>query len=407
MEKDTILQYIDEHVTAKWNCNSRSPFTEEDWTACHLKKFSPSEKKANEAALSMLLKDIQKNNFNFEGFIEKENFLCIKKYMGVPLFQDYLKSMCSFFRAARAFDECITASQIWQALRNYLIFGMIVAMSGEKQTFHDAILGFSLLYPYTDNYIDDPNVSKTDKDTFNHMIYATLCGEEPSVSDELQRKTKQCVKMCRNYQNGSRKTEASELCLLMLDAQAKSTTFAGMTDKDYATKKAEILDMLAYKGGMSVLIDYFFSVPEMNEQGIIFYLQFGLLLQMADDIQDIHEDLNSQTPTFFSGVGTVKEREENLHRLMHFTREIFEQYGSKDYPIRQFMLRNCILLYMFAVLRSEDYFSEELKADLEPYLPFRREYASRIEKEFRITDSLSAQEQERFFHIIDELCNLL
>ena len=405
MEKEKVLQYIDGHVTAKWNGCSRVPFTKKEWEACYLKAFTLSEKKANEAAVSKFLKGIQKNKIDFETFLDEENFLCIREYMGIPLFQDYLKSMCSFLRATREYDKNITASQIWQALRNYLIFGMIVAMTGEKQTFHDAIMGFSLLYPYTDNYIDDTTISGKDKDAFNRMIYDTLRGADPSVTDALQRKTKQCVEMCRNYRGGSCKEEASKLCLLMLDAQAKSTAFMGMTEKDYETKKAEILDMLAYKGGMSVLIDYFFSVPEMDEKGIIFYRQFGLLLQMADDIQDIGDDLKSETPTFFSEVGSVAERDANLYQLMHFTREIFEAYDSGEYPVRRFMLRNCLILYMSAVLRSEAFFSEELKAGLEPYLPFRTEFASRLEKDFRVTEDMTAAEQETFFRMIDRLCD--
>lgn len=277
-------------------------------------------------------------------------------------------------------------------------------MVGEEQSFHDSIMSFSLLYPYTDNYIDDPDISEQNKEDFNQMIHKTLCGEEVPAKDDLQRKTKQCLISCRNYRNETKVQEASELLLLMLDAQAESTEFMGeLTDCDKMDRD-KVLNMLAYKGGMSVMIDYFYSVPEMKEKAILFYLQFGLILQLADDIQDIREDLESDMRTLYSLVDSVEQREQNLFRLMRFTMQVFQQYEAENKQVQKFMLRNCMILFEFAILRSEEFFSEKLLNSIEPYLPFHREYARNIGKEFQFTDKMPLQAQERLFASIELMC---
>ena len=146
----------------------------------------------------------------------------------------------------------------------------------------------------------------------------------------------------------------------MLDAQAESTEFMGeLTDCDKMDRD-KVLNMLAYKGGMSVMIDYFYSVPEMKEKAILFYLQFGLILQLADDIQDIREDLESDMRTLYSLVDSVEQREQNLFRLMRFTMQVFQQYEAENKQVQKFMLRNCMILFEFAILRREEFFSEKL-----------------------------------------------
>ena len=43
---------------------------------------------------------------------------------------------------------------------------MIVEMQGEKQNAADPVLAYSLLYPYTDNYIDNAGIAKIPKVSF-------------------------------------------------------------------------------------------------------------------------------------------------------------------------------------------------------------------------------------------------
>lgn len=404
MNKQRILAYLEEYVISMWNRQEPHPFTQQDWEACFLKEFSEREKNENEAVLNEFLKKTKHNRFDFEGFLASEGFLHIEQYMGKELFQDYLINICLFLKRTKEFDSNLSVAQIWQALRNYYIYGMITAMVCEKQTFHEAIMSFSLLYPYTDNYIDNPDISEKEKKAFNHMIYKTLCGEDISVTDDLQQKTKQCLISCLNYRNGSKFQEASELLLLMLDAQAESTEFMGTLSESDKIDWDKVLNMLAYKGGMSVLIDYFYSVPDMKENAIIFYLQFGLILQLADDIQDIQEDRESDMKTLYSQVDNVWQREQNLFRLMRFTMDVFQQYNSENEQIRRFMLRNCMLLYEFAVLRSEEFFSEKLINEMEPYLPFHKDYARKLGQEFRFSEDMPKQAQERWFTLVDSMC---
>ena len=405
MDKQTIIRYLNEYVIPVWNNQEPLPFTQKDWQSCIIEKFSEKEKNENESVLNEFMNKMKQNQFDFEDFLNRERFLCIEQYMGKDLFQDYLKSVCLFLRGTKEFDPELSVAQIWQALRNYYIYGMIVAMVGENQLFHDKIMSYSLLYPYTDNYIDNPDISEQKKKDLNRMIFKILHGEEAAIADNLQEKTKQCLLSCLDYNNKSKAGEAADLLLLMLDAQIESTGFMGTLSESDKNDRDEVLKMLAYKGGMSVLIDYFYSVPDMKENSIIFFLQFGLILQLADDIQDIKEDRESNMKTLYSLVDSVEQREQNLFRLMRFTLEVFTRYDAENEQIRKYMLRNCMILFEFAILRSEEFFSAKLLSELEPYFPFHRDYAKKLEKEFRFSEAMSKHAQEQWFTMVGLMCD--
>ena len=89
---------------------------------------------------------------------------------------------------------------------------------------------------------------------------------------------------------------------------------------------------------------------------------------------------------------------------MRFTMQVFQQYEAENKQVQKFMLRNCMILFEFAILRSEEFFSEKLLNSIEPYLPFHREYARNIGKEFQFTDKMPLQAQERLFASIELMC---
>lgn len=404
VDKDFILNHVENDILKLWHEQSREPLTEEEWAECLIVKTTKEEKHKNQKVLENFIKKARNGKFDFQYLLDNEQFVLLEKYMGSELFAQYITSMCQFFRGVRTFDPSITAPWVWQALRNYLIYGTIVGMEAGEQGCHDAIMGYSLLYPYTDNYIDNPDISNSDKIEFNQMIEDTLKGKEIKPTDPLQDKIIKCLLMGMNYREGSKKEASSALLLLMLDAQAYSTRFMGYSKEDYRTKKDDIIRMLGYKGGVSVLNDYFFSIPKIDLNGIIFYLQFGFILQLADDIQDIPGDIASKTPTLYSMVDSVKEREANFYQLIRFIRAAFQGYEAKNEQMRLFMLRSTMLLCMLTIIRSEDEFSDEFNHYMDDYIPFARDFSNQIDASININDKMSKLEQERLFTIIGAMC---
>lgn len=80
-----------------------------------------------------------------KGVLEKEKILCLSEWMGGELLDAFERETKNFIGKVRGFDEALKPEQIWQAMRNYFIYGMIVEMQGGEQNADDPILAYSLL----------------------------------------------------------------------------------------------------------------------------------------------------------------------------------------------------------------------------------------------------------------------
>ena len=59
-------------------------------------------------------------------------------------------------REARRFDPAVSTADILQASRNAWTACGLQMLLGRKMRLTPAIFAYSMLYPYTDNYMDDP-----------------------------------------------------------------------------------------------------------------------------------------------------------------------------------------------------------------------------------------------------------
>ena len=63
-----------------------------------------------------------------------------------------------FVRDARAFDRAIPDDHLFQALRNLWVIHSVQALLESEIELSPSTFGYSMLYPWTDNYLDDPQV---------------------------------------------------------------------------------------------------------------------------------------------------------------------------------------------------------------------------------------------------------
>ena len=103
------------------------------------------------------------------------------------LFGDaFYESSVAFARDARLFDPRCTFEQLGQALRNVWIgnsFQMLLDLPVELRP---GLFAYSMLYPVTDNWLDDPDVSDDRKRSFNDRFTTRLAGLPMSPTDERQ-----------------------------------------------------------------------------------------------------------------------------------------------------------------------------------------------------------------------------
>ena len=90
----------------------------------------------------------------------------------------FIKATKEFISSSKKFDKNLSYEDIGQAMRNLWIVNMLQQAFGEEIKFTNAIFGYSMLYPYTDNYLDSIEVNKDKKIEFNNRFTKRLGGEK-------------------------------------------------------------------------------------------------------------------------------------------------------------------------------------------------------------------------------------
>ena len=88
-----------------------------------------------------------------------------------------------FAQWARRFDSDLSIADTIQACRNAWTVCGIQPLLGDAMQMTPAIIGYSLLYPYSDNYLDSAKISKERKLEFSGRFRDRLCGLDIAARD--------------------------------------------------------------------------------------------------------------------------------------------------------------------------------------------------------------------------------
>lgn len=333
-----------------------------------------------------------------EGFLEKEQILKIRENMTQEMFEDFQSETKRFVRKTRRFDQELSTENIWQALRNYFIYAVIGDLQGQPQDCKEAPFSYSLLYPYTDNYIDDKKHTPQQKQDYNFMISQVLKDMPVEARGKLEEKTHQLLFIVMDSYSGDKRKEIQNLLIWMLEAQKES--ICQQTGERKLTEE-EVLRISVYKGGLSVLIDYFFATEELNKEEISFYLKFGFLLQLADDLQDIKEDQISGSRTLAVLCAEEGRLEEFVNRLLHFIRDVFETFSPVNSNLKNFMKEHCYSLVMSAAVSNRKYLSKDYMDKIEQFFIVHIEYLSKRQKQMEQNKGSSEKAEEYLLQMMD------
>lgn len=393
--KEWISQICFEEVLPLWR---ELPETFPDF----LTEWDEKEKSENEAYLKEHMEKMQKAFSLFpedtsqrqewkcelqkqmDAFVEGEKILDISGLMGKELYLEFERETKRFLKKTRSFDAQLGLESIWQAIRNYFIYAMIADLENQKQNCKDPVFAYSLLYPYTDNYIDSRSRKRDEKEQYNRLIRSVLSGKAANPQNTLEEMTARLLHIALDFYEGEKRTEVQNLLLLMLEAQEKSIKqqkargFGKQSRKELSEE--EILRISAYKGGISVLNDYVFSVDVTETEAAAFYLKFGFILQLSDDLQDIAEDSKERSSTIMTYAAKAKKLEGTVNRLLHFTYRVMQEYEPENKRLHTFAVRNCLLMILSTVAISRKYFSGSYLKKIEVYLPFHHTFLSDMQK---------------------------
>lgn len=318
----------------------------------------------------------------FMDFWEREKILSLSEWMGPKLLDALKREAKHFIEKVRNFDETLNQAQIWQTLRNYFIYAMIVEMQGEEQNAKNPILAYSLLYPYTDNYIDNKWISVKEKEQYNRMIASKLLGKTTMPENSLEEKTCCLLDMILDDYEGEKQKRVAEILLRLLDAQNQS-----ISQQKADVTEEQILEISIRKGSNSVLADYLFAASDWLQEEEEFYKKFGFLLQLVDDLQDIKEDRETGSHTLMTQAEEQKKLEQCVNHLLWFSWNVIRRFEPKKPRIKGFVLKNCVEISLLAVAINHQFFSMKYLKALEPYLPFSLEFMKKRQKQGKLIDS--------------------
>ncbi len=376
------------------------------WESCSIsfpefsKFYSLTEKLQKEQVLDQFLqtvKSFRRQRISRKTFVEADQQLFISNVRvllkeGLDFSDGQLELMFSdelievsriFVRQACAFDPGLSFHDIFQALRNVWIMNGLQLIMGVPVQLSPSIFAYSLLYPYTDNMIDDPLVSTFEKMIFSERFRNRLSGQKTEPSSKIENIVFQLVGMIEDQYSRDEFPEVFESLLDIHDSQTNSLKL--IQERDCISEE-EILKICLAKGGSSVLADGFLVAGKLTETQKYFLFGFGAYLQLLDDIQDVEEDFKAGLMTVFSKDAFQVYLDEKLNKTYWFGEQVMKSIdlfeGQHLDLFKSLMRRSMDLFIAEAIAQNPEAFDPEYAINFESAAPFHFSYIRKRKEQF-------------------------
>jgi hypothetical protein len=289
------------------------------------------------------------------------------------LTHDFLPAGTRLGRWARQFDPDLSMPDIIQACRNAWTACGLQPLMGERVELTPSILGYSLLYPYTDNYLDGAEISVDAKLAFSRRFRRRLRGESVAAENDREATLWALVELIERQYPRAHSPDVFD-CLLAIHL-AQEHSIAQVKSQCTA---AELLPVSCAKGGTSVLADACLARGWLNEEESRFAFDWGVLLQLGDDLQDVGEDMERGSMTLFSGPAAAGRRlDDRVIQLLTFSERVSDRmermpHGTRT--LKSLLRMSWRSLILMAVAESHTFFSPEFLQEAERFSPFRFEF---------------------------------
>ena len=277
-----------------------------------------------------------------------------------------------FARKARRFDPAIGGDEIFQATRNVWTMNGLQKLLGCSVELTPAVFAYSLLYPYTDNYLDDPAISVVDKEDFNERFGLRLVGENIFPVNAHERRIFELVGMIEGQYERTHYPKVFESLLAIHRAQEKSLS---LIHCNTSLGEAKVLGISFEKGGTSVLADAYLAAGSLTESQEEFMFGYGAFLQLVDDLQDVQQDSHDGLLSVFSHTAGHKALDILTNRTFQFGAKVLERLDCFDAPgiepLKELMKMSAVMLIIDAAGRANGLYTNRYHRELETHSPFR------------------------------------
>jgi hypothetical protein len=319
------------------------------------------------------------------------------------LTNDFLPAGTKLARWARRFDPSLSMPDIVQACRNAWTACGLQPILGESVSLTPSILGYSLLYPYSDNYLDRVDISRQGKLRFSERFCSRLRGEVVFAEDDREAAIWTLVGLIEDQYPRADYPEVFDCLLAIHRAQEQSIAQLDRSDK---FDDAQLMAMSCAKGGTSVMADACLSHGWLSPQESRFSFEWGVLLQLGDDLQDVRQDLARGSVTLFSRAAATRIPLDALvMQLIRFSERVGAQMD--DLPNGNEMLRELLRmswrsLIIGAIAESHEFFTPQFLEEAERCSPFRYRFLRARNKKLASRQGLYTKLFDAFLEAPDD-----
>ncbi|CAF1387097.1 unnamed protein product [Rotaria sordida] len=330
-----------------------------------------------------------------------------------------------FCNRGRQYDPTISYEELFKAGRSVWFMSAFHLECNLPLSFTDSMLGYNMLYPYTDDLVDCNDISREAKADFAKIFHERLLVGEPThdpqvhfdgkqsnvtelnLPSSLQAQANRIVKifdMVKFIENDWRPSCEHEGVYMSLttihEAQMKSTLQHARTEDDYAPTMAQIEQISAEKGGASVIAAGFLLQGRLTRAQMAYLEYIGFGLQLIDDLQDLKGDMkNNHRTVFTQTLAEGRTLDAPTARLIQYCycAPAYEKFsddqrtvsdGETDVTLAQYvralMMMLSVLLVLEAASRLRKYYSRKFYRELSSLSPLRFHHLKLIHIEKRL-----------------------
>ncbi len=291
------------------------------------------------------------------------------------LTDDLLPAGTNLARWARRFDASLSMADVIQACRNAWTACGLQPLLGERIGITPAILGYSLLYPYSDNYLDREDITAEAKLRFSERFRDRLLGERFLARDCRESALWALVQLIEEQYPRTRYPQVFD-CLLAIHRAQEESISQLRSGSDCGN--AEVLRVSCAKGGSSVLADACLAHGWLSVEESRFAFEWGVLLQLGDDLQDVREDMRRGSVTLFTRAAALGRPLDGLViQLLNFGEQVgawMDHLPNGSKTLKKLLRMSWRSLIIGAVANSHEFFSAGFLDEAERWSPFRFEF---------------------------------
>ncbi len=275
-------------------------------------------------------------------------------------------------RQARRFDPAVSAADILQACRNAWTACGLQVLLGQPMRVTPSVFAYSMLYPYTDNYLDDPGISPDAKAGFSRRFGRRLAGIRVDPAGPREENIWRLVALIESQYPRPSHPQVFDSLLAIHRAQVDSLR---LVRGGAAASEDDVLALSFAKGGASVLADGYMAAGALTADQARFIFLWGVLLQLGDDLQDIRGDCAGGLRTLFSQSAGTEPLDELTSRAFHFGERVMELLdgigpaGART--LKDLIRRSSRSFLVRCVGEAGEFYTQAYLARLEAGSPFR------------------------------------